>query len=85
MRVYLTRFLNLPPAQLPGEGGDRLDDLPSHGRALCEKFLAALDRQGSVDEAGRLVARYSVLGHPVDSLVATLARAPLREDADFHT
>jgi nitrite reductase/ring-hydroxylating ferredoxin subunit len=85
MRVYLTRFLNLPPARLPGEASDRLDDLPSDGHALCEAFLAALDRQGSVDEAGRLVARYSVLGHPVDSLIATLARAVLREDADFHT
>lgn len=85
MRVYLIRFLNVPPARLPGEAGDRLDDLPSDGNALCRAFLAALDRQGSVREAGRLVARYLTLGHPVDKLIATLARAVLREDADFHT
>jgi hypothetical protein len=84
MRGYL-RFLNLPPARLPGEAGDRLDDLPSDGGGLCEAFLAALDCQGSVHEAGRLVARYSILGHPVDGLIATLARAVLRADADFHT
>jgi hypothetical protein len=52
---------------------------------LCQAFLAALDRQGSVRDAGRLVARYLILGHPVDALIATLARAVLREDADFHS
>jgi hypothetical protein len=28
MQVYLIRFLNVPPARLPSEGDDRLDDLP---------------------------------------------------------
>jgi len=51
---------------------------------LCRAFLAALDRQGSVRDAGRLVARYLTCGHPVDQLITTLARAVLREDADFH-
>jgi nitrite reductase/ring-hydroxylating ferredoxin subunit len=85
MRLYLTRFLNVPRAALPGESGDVLDDLPSDRGLLCQAFLAALDRQGSVRDAGRLVARYLILGHPVDALIATLARAVLREDADFHT
>src|SRR5215472_11158215 len=84
MRLYLIRFLNVPPARLPGKGGDRLDDLPSDGEALRTAFLAALDRQGSVRDAGRLVARYLMLGHPADRLIATLAHAVLREDADFH-
>ena len=35
--------------------------------------------------AGRLVARYLALGHSADLLITTLARAVLREDADFHT
>jgi nitrite reductase/ring-hydroxylating ferredoxin subunit len=85
MRLYLIRFLNVPPARLPGEAGDRLDDLPCDGKTLREAFLEALDRQGSVREAGRLVARYLTLGHPIDLLITTLARAVLREDADFHT
>ena len=85
MRLYLIRFLNVPPARLPSKGDDRLNDLPCDGEALRAAFLATLDRQGSVRDAGRLVARYLTLDHPADRLIATLAHAVLREDADFHT
>ncbi len=85
MRLYLIRFLNVPPARLPGDSDDRLDDLPCDGEALRDAFLQALDRQGSVRDAGRLVARYLTLRHPADLLITTLAHAVLREDADFHT
>jgi hypothetical protein len=85
MSVYLVRFLNVPPAPLPGERGDTLDDLQDNGDALRASFLDALDRRGSVDDAARLVARYLALGHAPDALIATLAQAVLREDAEFHT
>jgi hypothetical protein len=85
MQVYLIRFLNVPPARLPGEGDDKLDDLPRDGRELRDAFLTALDRQGAVKTAGRLVARHAILAHPADPLIATLARAVLREDAEFQT
>jgi nitrite reductase/ring-hydroxylating ferredoxin subunit len=85
IRLYLIRFLNVPPARLPGEAGDQLDDLPRDGELLRGAFLDALDRQGSVREASRIIARYLTLGHPADLLITTLARAVLREDADFHT
>jgi nitrite reductase/ring-hydroxylating ferredoxin subunit len=85
MQVYLIRFLNVPPARLPGEGDEKLDDLPRDSNQLREAFLTALDRQGAVKAAGRLVARYLMLSHPVEPLIATLARAVLREDAEFHT
>jgi nitrite reductase/ring-hydroxylating ferredoxin subunit len=85
MQVYLIRFLNVPPARLPGEGDDKLDELPRDGPELRDVFLAALDRQGAVKTAGRLVARYLMLGHAVEPLITTLARAVLREDAEFHT
>jgi hypothetical protein len=81
----LIRFLNVPPARIPGEEGDKLDDLPEDPIELCQAFLAALDRQGSVKTASRLVARYTALGHAVEPLIATLARAVLREDSGFHT
>ena len=85
LRLYLIRFLNVPPARLPGEANDRLVDLPCDDEELRTAFLAALDRQGSVRDAGRLVARYLTLDHPADRLITTLAHAVLREDADFHT
>jgi hypothetical protein len=84
MQVYLIRFLNVPPARLPGLG-EQLDDLPRDASELREAFLTALDNQGAVKAAGRLVVRYLMLGHPVEPLIATLTRAVLREDADFHT
>jgi nitrite reductase/ring-hydroxylating ferredoxin subunit len=84
MAVYLARYLNVPPARLPGEAGDRLDDLPTDGQELRAALLDAFDRRHQVDAAGRLVARYLTLGHPAEELIATLARALLREDAGFH-
>ena len=85
MSLYLLRFLNVPPAKLPGESGDRLDDLSENDTLLCEQFLDALDRHGAVDEAPRYVARYLAMRHDPERLLAVLARAVLREDAGFHT
>jgi nitrite reductase/ring-hydroxylating ferredoxin subunit len=84
MAVYLARYLNVPPQRLPGEDGDRLDDLPSDGDGIRSALLAAFDRQQQVDMAARLVARYLILGHEPERLIATLAHAVLREDAGFH-
>ena len=84
MAVYLARYLNVPPQRLPGEDGDRLDDLPSDGDEIRSALLAAFDRQQQVDLAARLVARYLLLGHAPEPLIATLAHAVLREDAGFH-
>ncbi len=47
-------------------------------------LLDTMDRQQQIEAAARIVARYLRLGHPVEPLVATLARALLREDAGFH-
>ena len=84
MAVHLTRYLNVPPARLPGEGGDRLDDLPDSIEGIQEALLGAFDRQRQVDTAARLVARHLTLGHRPESLIATLAHALLREDSGFH-
>jgi nitrite reductase/ring-hydroxylating ferredoxin subunit len=82
--VYLARYLNVPPARLPGEGGDRLNDLPDTIEEIRAALLSAFDRQRQVDTAARLVARHLTLGHPPAALIATLAHALLREDAGFH-
>jgi nitrite reductase/ring-hydroxylating ferredoxin subunit len=84
MALYLARYLNVPPAALPGEGGDRLDELPAADEEIRSALLDAFDRQQQVDAAARLVARHLILGHPPAALIATLAEALLREDAGFH-
>lgn len=84
MAVYLARYLNVPPARLPGEDGDRMDDLPSTVEEIRAALLSAFDRQRQVDTAARLVARHLTLGHRPEALLATLAYALLREDAGFH-
>ncbi len=84
MRLYLIRFLNVPPARIPEERDAALAAPPVDADGLLSSFLAALDRQGAVTSAARLVARYLLLLHPVDVLIATLTRSVLREDAGFH-
>ena len=84
MALYLTRYLNVPPARIPGERGERLDDLPNDVETICAALLDAFDRQRQVDLAARLVARHLTLGHSPQALIATLAHATLREDAGFH-
>ena len=81
--MYLDRFLNVPPAPLPRE--QPTTDGAHDADALRAKFLEALDSQQRVDEAARITARYLAQGAPVEPLLATLTRAVVREDADFHT
>jgi hypothetical protein len=82
--VYLVRFLNVPPARLPGER-DSLEGEPTGAEELLGRFLSALDQQQEVEAAARAVSRYLKLGHPVQPLFNALTRAVVREDADFHT
>jgi nitrite reductase/ring-hydroxylating ferredoxin subunit len=84
MALYLARYLNVPPARIPGDGGEPLDDLPTDVQQIRAALLDAFDRQHQIDLAARLVARHLTLGHAPQALIATLARALLREDAGFH-
>jgi nitrite reductase/ring-hydroxylating ferredoxin subunit len=84
MALHLARYLNVPPASLPGDDGDALDALPVAADEIRAALLDAFDRQQQVDAAARLVARHLTLGHAPEALIATLARALLREDAGFH-
>jgi hypothetical protein len=84
MALYLTRYLNVPPARIPGDSGDELDDLPADAEMIRAALLDAFDRQRQVDLAASLVARHLTLGHSPQALIATLVHAVLREDAGFH-
>ena len=84
MALYLTRYLNVPPARIPGGNDEELDDLPADEETIRSALLDGFDRQRQVDLAARLVARHLALGHSPQALIATLARGVLREDACFH-
>lgn len=81
--VYHDRFLNVPPAPLPGERKP-LDDLPEDAGTLRHALLETLDRRAGMDEAARIAVRYMRLGHPWNGLIDTLTFATVREDIDFH-
>ncbi|MBM3265259.1 MAG: Rieske 2Fe-2S domain-containing protein [candidate division Zixibacteria bacterium] len=83
MAVYLDRFLNIPPARLPGERGPV--DGPEDAQTLLDTYLETLNTQQQVEPAARLVYRYLALGHPVNGLYRTLTQSLLREDAEFHS
>jgi hypothetical protein len=42
MALYLTRYLNVPPARLPGERGGELDDLPTGAEMIRASLLGRL-------------------------------------------
>ena len=80
MSVYLDRFLNMPAARIPQPA--RSNDA---GEELLVELLALLDRQQQVNEAGAVCAQYLANGGAPERLMATLGKALLREDPDFHT
>ncbi len=84
MALYLTRYLNVPPAPIPGDLGETFNDLPADEETIRVALLDAFDRQRQGDLVARLVARHLTIGHSPQALFATLAHAVLREDAGFH-
>jgi nitrite reductase/ring-hydroxylating ferredoxin subunit len=82
--VYLDRFLNIPPAKLPGERG-HLDDLPTDGGEILTQLFEQLDQRSDIDHVAKLVARYLRQGNDVKALFDALVRGAVREDGDFHT
>ena len=84
LAVHADRFLNVPPARLPGER-DGLEALPSDSDELLARLLATLDRRSTPGEADALTARYLRTGGSLERLIDTLAYATVREDLDFHS
>lgn len=85
MAIYLSRYLNVPPANIPDENDKQLDKLPTVPEELKASLLNAFDQQRRVDLSAQIVARYLLLGHRPEDLIVTLVHAVLREDAGFHT
>jgi nitrite reductase/ring-hydroxylating ferredoxin subunit len=82
MRIYLNRFLNIPPARIPKKSiYDKVIDPDTVLRALPE----LLDKQQRINEIGELVSDYLYEGKRIDQLTSMLGKLLLREDRNFHS
>ena len=61
MALYLARYLNLPPAPLPGDGGEGLEDLPVAADEIHAALLDTFDRQQQIGAAARHQQKCSTL------------------------
>jgi len=82
MRIYLDRFLNVPPTRLPDE--EPADAAPPGAADAPAALLEILDREQQVTAAGRLVDACLRSAHDDRPMIESLGRAVLREDAGFH-
>jgi nitrite reductase/ring-hydroxylating ferredoxin subunit len=83
LRVYLDRFLNVPPQRLPDMEPEP-PAAPTEPVALRQALLELMDREQQVNPVGRLVDAYLAAGQDDAALVQTLGHALFREDAGFH-
>ncbi|WP_380680183.1 Rieske (2Fe-2S) protein [Salinigranum sp. GCM10025319] len=80
VNVYLDRFLNSPPAPIPD-----LQQSTESVDALLDALDDTMDREGGVDEAGRVAASVFDAGGDPEVVKERLGAALVREDAGFHT
>jgi nitrite reductase/ring-hydroxylating ferredoxin subunit len=80
MSIYLDRFLNMPTAKIPQP--EKTSAKPDD---LLDEFLSLLNRQQQVNEAALLCTQYLANGGEPERWMATMGKALLREDPDFHT
>jgi nitrite reductase/ring-hydroxylating ferredoxin subunit len=88
MRVYLNRFLNIPPVPLPEP--KKMENISNDGifrepEILLKELLSLLDKQQQVNQAGQLVVDYLYNNGKPDRLLAAIGKALLREDRNFHS
>ncbi|ADX81801.1 Rieske (2Fe-2S) protein [Saccharolobus islandicus] len=76
--LYLTRFLNIPPARLPKEKTSRNEEeiIKSLSEAIGSK---------RIEEASLDVYDYLIREFPEDTLIKTIIRSLFIEDVSFHT
>jgi nitrite reductase/ring-hydroxylating ferredoxin subunit len=89
MRVYLNRFLNVPPVPLPKprdvQNITNNQSSPKDPEILLKELLSLLDKQQQVNQAGQLVIDYLYNNGKPDWILAAIGKALLREDRNFHS
>jgi hypothetical protein len=82
MRIYLNRFLNIPPATIPKKS---IYDITIDPDTTLRELTELLDKQQRVNETGQLIADYLYQGGRIDQLTSMLGKLLLREDRNFHS
>jgi len=95
MRIYLNRFLNVPPARIPkpklnvtiGNSSDNnnVNASKQDVRILLNKLPEVLDKQQQINQAGQLVSDYLYMGGNSDLLLALVGNLLVREDRNFNS
>ena len=88
MRVYLNRFLNIPPVPIPEP--KKMENISNDSifrepEIFLKELLSLLDKQQQVNQAGQLVVDYLYNNGKPDRLLAAIGKALLREDRNFHS
>ena len=88
IRVYLNRFLNIPPVPLPQP--KKMENISNDSifrepEILLKELLSLLDKQQQVNQVGQLVVDYLYNNGKPDRLLAAIGKALLREDRNFHS
>jgi hypothetical protein len=82
MRIYLNRFLSIPPATIPKKSINHKANDPD---TILRELTELLDKQQRVNETGQLVADYLYSGGKPDRMMSILGKLLLREDRNFHS
>ena len=89
MRIYLNRFLNVPPVPLPKpkkRENISNDSTFKDPEMFLKELPVLLDKQQQVNQAGELVVDYLYNNKGrSDRLLAAIGKALLREDRNFHS
>jgi nitrite reductase/ring-hydroxylating ferredoxin subunit len=88
MRVYLNRFLNVPPVALPKP--KKMENISNDSNfidpdMLLKELPTLLDKQQQVNQVGQLVVDYLYNDGKPDRLLAIIGKVLLREDRNFHS
>lgn len=85
MRIYLNRFLNIPPAKIPKPYSIAHGKIERNGKSLLNELPELLDKQQQTNQAGQLVADYIYNEGNREFLLYTIGKLLLREDRNFHS
>ena len=85
IRIYLNRFLNIPPADLPKPKSNIGKKFEDDIKLLLNELPDLLDKQQQTNQTGQLVAEYLYNSGNPELLLSTIGNLLLREDRNFHS